>query len=469
MKSHKAAVVAKEREVATRETALAEREAQLALILSEKDREISRLHGLLGQAETQSEQLLRDQRKHFEGVAALREDEIAKSVQQHEQALLAWWTTREQEIRAEMVKEVEDKVKWVQKREEELEAEQGKVDEARRDLEMRLKAVEDKAAGEDKGSDYVMQTAQLLIASAIERKDKIPLEEVKNLLAPLAQMAEDSRLRSAQRRSQDFSFMDTASTLETPISRPVKLEVPFSAMKGVILTQTGEPLATPTPTEFAKLFVEPPKVNIEFAKIFDFDDAGENSDAEDEEGDINLPPSPSIRERTGPEMTSLTKSTKDPSHSTTIPPTRLRKPSIQRSSRRAPLQKAVTLPVSASASTHASSSRASKSASSRPGSTDTCTATKTAVPTRGEYDLSDEENLPSPFLKRTERDGTVPGTFRPMKRPSAGNLLRVVAAANNAKQAKHAHCGGVNGNSTRSSVASARQASEEARKVLSRS
>jgi hypothetical protein len=51
------------------------------------------------------------------------------------------------------------------------------------------------------------------------------------------QMAKDSRLHSAQCRSQDFSLMNIIITLETPISHPSKLDVPFSAMKGVILTE----------------------------------------------------------------------------------------------------------------------------------------------------------------------------------------------------------------------------------------
>jgi len=32
--------------------------------------------------------------------------------------------------------------------------------------------------------------------------------------------------------------------------------------KGVILTETDQPLATPTPAELAKFFVKPPKVNV---------------------------------------------------------------------------------------------------------------------------------------------------------------------------------------------------------------
>ncbi|KAG0707824.1 kinase-like domain-containing protein [Suillus ampliporus] len=448
VKSHKVAVVTREREVAAREAALAEREARLTSIVSEKDHETARLHELLRQAEANSEQRLHDVRKRMEEVMALREEELENHVRQRDQELFAWWTAREQEIRAGMMKELEDKVNWVQGREAELEAEQGKLDEARKDLEVRLKAVEEKAAREAK-------------------EDKTPLEEVKNLLAPLARMAEDSRLRSAQRRSQDLSFMNTTITLETPVSRPVKPIVPFSAMKGVVLTETGQPLATPTPAQLAKLFVKSPKVNIEFAKIFDFDEGGDSSDAEDGEGDADLPPSPSKRERTSPEMTSSASSARNPN---TVPPTRLRKPSIRGSVRRAPLRKASTLPASASDPTgFASSSRPSKSTTSRIESTDACTTTKTAPPVPLEYDLSDEENLPSPFLKRTERErAIVPGTFRSTKRSSTGNLLRVVAAANNAKQGKQPRAAGTTGHSTRPSVACARKASEEARKALSR-
>ncbi|KAG2349955.1 kinase-like protein [Suillus weaverae] len=451
VKSHKVAVVTKEREVAAREAALAEREARLASIVSEKDHEIVRLRELLGQAEALSEQRLRDVRKRMEEVMALREEELEQHVRQRDQELFAWWTTREQEIRAGMMKELEDKVNWVRGREEELEAEQGKLDEARQDLEVRMKAVEEKAANEAKG-----------------RKDKTPLEEVKNLLAPLAQMTQDSRLRSAQRRSQDVSFMNTTMTLETPINRTVKPVVPFSAMKGVILTDTGEPLVTPTPAQLVKLFVKSPKVNIEFAKIFDFDEGAESSDAEDGEGYADLPTSPSKRERTSPEMTASASSSRDPN---VVPPSRLRKPSIRGSVRRAPLRRTATLPASASDPTgFASTSRASKSTTSRTESTDDCMTTKTAPAVPVEYDLSDEENLPSPFLKRIERERAIaPGTFRTTKRSGTGNLLRVVAAANNAKQGKQLHAAGMTARGTRPSLAGARKASEDARKALSRS
>jgi hypothetical protein len=42
-----------------------------------------------------------------------------------------------------------------------------------------------------------------------------------------------------------------------------------SAMKVVVLTTSGEPLATPTPAELVKLFIDTSKVGINFAKIFE--------------------------------------------------------------------------------------------------------------------------------------------------------------------------------------------------------
>jgi len=65
------------------------------------------------------------------------------------------------------------------------------------------------------------------------------------------------------------------------------------------------------------------------------------------------------------------------------------------------------------------------------------------------YDLNNEESLPSPFLKKTDRDrlaaisstsgaasvsaGSAPSTgVMRVKRPSSNNLLRAVAAANSA-------------------------------------
>lgn len=86
------------------------------------------------------------------------------------------------------------------------------------------------------------------------------------------------------------------------------------------------------------------------------------------------------------------------------------------------------------------------------------------------YDLEDETNLPSPFLKKVERvsppqSATV--TVK-QKRPSTGNMLRVFAAANNASgRNKCSNGAGVVAGSKTGTVA-ARRAGEEARKALLR-
>ena len=93
-----------------------------------------------------------------------------------------------------------------------------------------------------------------------------------------------------------------------------------------------------------------------------------------------------------------------------------------------------------------------------------------------EYDLADEENLPSPFLKRTIDRAAAARPVRGIvkKRQSGGTTLRAVAAAN--AIGKRASAALVSGNEpqvgaledARPALANARKASEEARKALSR-
>lgn len=258
---------------------------------------------------------------------------------------------------------------------------------------------------------------------------------MKHLLAPLVQITEEHNRTREKRKSQDWP------NVETPISRNSARpsECMPSAMKGVVLTQTGQPLATPTPTELASLFVNSPKVGLDFAKIFDFDSEAEEDGEPEEE---TLPPSPSKRERHSSESSHGSSSTtREPSPaSTTAPPTRLRKPSI-RTSYRPPLRKTCTLPTSSTDRTGFNSQSAGTAVAGVAKSTSSIKTDHGVVSSKpapvtiaqaAEYDLSDEENLPSPFLKRVERERAGPfktGTARP-KRPSTGNLLRAVAAAN---------------------------------------
>lgn len=284
-----------------------------------------------------------------------------------------------------------------------------------------------------------------------------------------------------------------------------------SAMKGVVLTATGEILATPTPAELANLFNDSPKVGLNFAKIFDFgDDEDEDTHLCQPKGTPTLnehhspPPSPTSRKEkekrsrdSGTFMSDPGCSTLMSTASATAPPTRLRRPSI-RSSNRPALNKAATLPSSVSDPTGLSVTSASSSSTihvqPKPlphphlQSTTATVGRVIALPIprshpSPDYDFADEENLPSPFLKRTADRGSVKGSTSvrgDKKRPSSGHSLRAVAAANAAGKRRAAtssltteevaNDSGMPGVlNTRPSVTSARKAGEEARKALSRS
>ncbi|EGN95780.1 hypothetical protein SERLA73DRAFT_76842 [Serpula lacrymans var. lacrymans S7.3] len=480
VKNHKAAIVTKEREIASREAALVEKESRFEALLLEKSNELANLSNLLAQSRAEVDTRIREaitkredelrlavmkREQEVAGAMSRREEEILEAVRKRELEISEAWRAREEQIRTEMIAVVEEKMQWVVKKEEEFEAEQQRLDTVRQDLECRVKALTEDKCTEVKG-----------------RKEKTPLEEVKNLLAPLVHMTEEtSRIRPERVSKQEFP------SLETPNNRNIAKVPPNympSAMKGVVLTTTGQPLETPTPAELATLFVNSPKVGLDFAKIFDFDtDAEEGSDDDHDE-----PPSPSMRERTKSEQSNHTPASEpDPAPAPSIPPTRLRRPSIRRSIQRPPLQKAVTLPSSSSDPTgiKATSRASSKSVNTRSQQSSTSTSNGASVASAqpaspAEYDISDEENLPSPFLKRIERERAVlPGgaTLRTAtsKKPSMGNMLRAVAAANSAANAagRPGSIGKSASKTTTTSIArpsltSARKAAEDARKALSR-
>ena len=478
VKTHKSAVVAKEREIFARETALAEREMKLTALVVEKDAEILRLHNLVSTAQCQLDARIREAigkreeelrvavRKREEEVAAAmarREEEILSAVRQREQEIFDAWRTQEEQIKAEAEEMITERIQWVAAKEADLEAGQIRLDELQKDLKAKLAAL---SSQEVKG-----------------RKEKTPLEEVKNLLAPLVQMTEERGCIREKRITTSYSNMATPTNRN--VAKPMEDYMP-SAMKGVILTQTGQPLATPTPAELANLFVNSPKVGLDFAKIFDFE-----SEAEDDGSESEGEASPTVRERPLSEHSSHSSGStgeSTPGPAPSAPPTRLRKPSI-RGSVQKPSRKA-SLPASASDPTGLTSSsrvRTSKSTKAKSGGEEaTASSNKPLIPVRpAEYDLSDEENLPSPFLRRGERDHrpVLPssGSFK-SKRPSTGNLLRAVAAANSAAAAAGVKPGshvskalGSKASSpslggARPSLTNARKIpSEEARKALSRS
>ncbi|CAL1705864.1 unnamed protein product [Somion occarium] len=477
VKAHKANVQARERDLVARESAMAEKESHLTSALNQKDNEIASLRSLLATAEATHKTKVREAllareeelraivlRKEAELATRLakREEEVVAAVNRREEELKQSWAEWEAKYKAEMTKAVDERMAWVHRCTEEIEAERRRLDGVKMELEAKM---------------HQLEMAHSERKVAYEMKAKTPLEEVKNILAPLARLAESTEATPVRPAKSS-----KGPIFETPMSRSAAchVEPPVSAMKGVILTSTGEALPTPSPAEFAKLFIATPKVNLNFAQIFDFD-----SDVEDGHGDIGAeegyetdtrPPSnKSSNEEYKHDDVENTPTQASASHA--VRPTRLRRPSIRTSGQRPPLEKAVT--VSAVTRAKPRSRQPSPAAIRRiqPG------VNGQGVP---EYDLSDEENLPSPFLRKTDRDRisrtvSVPAshsTSAIARAPrKSGNTLRALAvtnaanAANGTRSSTGTKSAIVRSQSTanvRLSIAKAQRASEEARKALFR-
>ncbi|KAG7100016.1 hypothetical protein E1B28_001803 [Marasmius oreades] len=624
VKSHRANLVSRERELVSREKAVQEREQYLSMVVSQKDAEIASLQQAIAQTQEHQQRAdgvletavreaisKREQElrvlvlKREEEVAtamAKREEEIIASVNKREKELNDAWVAREEQIRKEVeerarwVEEranwVEERASWVETREAELKEAEGWLDGVRTELEEEEKRLEEFRLTVEDDKRKWEETAKNRTTSK-GRTSKPPLEEVKNLLEPLPRLPTDntendatpvtaiakpSRKNNIKPRSP--SPFPGLATPAPPPSRARPLP-PASAMKGIVLTSTGEVLATPAPgpvpftpsppgatitstglpsVDLTKLFVESPKVGLNFGKIFEeqidgsVDDADQEQCTEtlskgwegvrtinpntehdvddDDDDDDSPPPSPSWRKekessRTGSRSwgretssrrigkgresdTDNQKSSGSSNGSTskkqgsalTAPATRLRRPSIRRrgsgallpgsvsdpmnlNNNRSSSQKAVPLPLP-HPHLH-SNSNSSETPKSGASSTRVMQRTNSApVQAAGpEYDHLDDENLPSPFLKRGEKErcqsmnsvgfnsNNPTGTVAGRKRMSNGNnLLRAVAAVNNI--AAHERGGPGPGNATptagasRASVLSARKASEETKKALSR-
>ncbi|CCM06118.1 uncharacterized protein FIBRA_08367 [Fibroporia radiculosa] len=480
VKTHKAALQTRERDLIAREAAAAEQEASLNSKLTAKDEEIASLRTLVASAEgllqtrvreavsRRDEELRALVLKHEEEVAARmarREEEIMEAVRKREEEIARMWAEWESQTREAMGKAVEERMEWVRAQVEDIEQEKERLDGLKVELERKAVTLE---ANERKG-----------VATA-----RTPLEEVKNILAPLARLAE------APDRTPVRAPIQSADVFETP--RPLAMKAtlgnvaPPSAMKGVILTATGEPVATPTPAELAKLFVDTPKIGLNFARIFDFDSEGEEDGYE-----TDTKPSSSRRASAGSDARPQQQDCEDdktPQPSPATKPTRLRRPSIRASSQRPQLD-----PVPSTSARSKEPSRPPSSASSASSSAKSTNAivSKPAP----EYDLSDEENLPSPFLKKQDREAFARTASAPAQpKPTAGarnaprksgstlRAMAVVNAANAANSEKGSlgsgraalrtasvvNIGPGRAANVRPSIAKAHRASEEARKALSR-
>ncbi|KAJ3506182.1 hypothetical protein NLJ89_g7011 [Agrocybe chaxingu] len=492
VKAHRADLTTRERAVIARENAFNEKEQRFADLLSAKDQEITSLKQMLAQMQSEVERtvkaavaareeelrILVTEREAEVGQAmAEREEEVLRAVREREAEICNAWVKHEEEIRKEVeenFKAVEERVEWAAKREVELKEEERKLAERRAEVE-KLEA-----------------NIAAVNAATKGRKEKSPLEEVKNVLEPLSRaihsQATPTQQQPTQRRRNtktdiapppSITTSTTSSatqptqrpanvpppaptsmripSLETPISRPTFAGFipPLSAMKGVVLTSTGETLATPSPAELVSLLNCSPRVGLNFARIFDFEERKADATMTKEKASDVLespspPPSPStrkerdrLRERRAKEKgreaekddedessgssTATTQQQQTPQQ-LAPPPTRIRRPSIRtahRTSRKGTLPASTSEPAVGSSSSSASASSSTHTTTAKPlphphlrpstsASNLNVLARAASLPIlpitvprshpSPEYDFADEENLPSPFLRKVEKN-----------------------------------------------------------------
>ncbi|KAF8812021.1 Pkinase-domain-containing protein, partial [Phlegmacium glaucopus] len=443
VKGHRSTLASKEREILSREQAIVEREQHV----SQQELEMSVKQAII-RREEELRVLICQREEEVALAMAQREEEIMEAVRNREEQLSNAWAMREAEIRKEVEESlgsVEERIQWVVNRENDLMMEETRLNEVREELEEKIRKI-------DEGVIKV-------------RKEKNPLEEVKNRLGPMNRTTQETPIQHLRRKCASQPTPKLTSTtmipsLQTPISRPAYIDFMPSAMKGVVLTSTGETLATPSQAEL----------------IFDFEGGNlegmPSRERQDDEEEANSPPPIPSSRKTGKEQK---KEREEPSESLLSP-----------------------IWFFWVVDDH-----------------------HVATP---EYDLNDEENLPSPFLKKNEKSSShakAVGAIGPMmnlvpastststststtssasrgkRRPSSGLLLRAVAAANNVGRrgttsststivspvldngdSQIEYAPSVNAGVTpdnqdgggipRPSLASARKASEEARKALLR-
>ncbi|KAJ7043564.1 kinase-like domain-containing protein [Mycena alexandri] len=490
VKSHRDALTAKERELASRESTLNDKESQITEMIQQRDVQIHLLQSQLHECQSQ----LHQAQLHMHSQPSM--DEIHAAVKQREEELRVLVLKREEEVSRSMQRREDEIMEAVRRREAEVLDAWGKREEVLREefravltgeLEARERMYEEREgevlrreAGVKEEEERLATVRELLeekVKSMDEKppggkKDRSPLDEVQNILSRAAYQDTPKVAAPPRSSTRSASPFPAIGQLSTPLPRTTnKLKELFSqpsAMKGVVLTTTGEVLATPSPAELAGMFDlsrrfedevgASPKVGLNFAQKTGrrLRDSPVNSEGEVEDDDGESEPTASATSsRRISQARSRNRESKleGSTSSATAPPTRLRRPSIRTSGRRPTLPTSISDPTGLGASTPEGTGSQSKSrpkplphphlgsTSSQPIPPQAARSSTAPLPrplAAPEYDLNDEENLPSPFLKRTDRNAAAAGSAvgsgsakRTLsKRPSSGNFLRVVAAAN---------------------------------------
>ncbi|KAF8624335.1 hypothetical protein AX17_007163 [Amanita inopinata Kibby_2008] len=155
VKTHKAVMVGREREILARESALLEKEKQLSALIAQRDAEIASMQKLVAQVQEQTKRqrytqqevelaiksavsrreeelrvLVMRREEEVKTAMTRREEEIMDAVRKRETEVCEAWARREAEIMKEVevrVWEMEERIDRIKKREEELRVEEARL------------------------------------------------------------------------------------------------------------------------------------------------------------------------------------------------------------------------------------------------------------------------------------------------------------------------------------------------------
>ncbi len=298
--------------------------------------------------------------KREEEVAASmtkREEEIMEAVRRREEEVCEAWVKRENCHRL-----VQEQAEWVNQREVELKDEEARLEEMREELEADIQRAE-QSIMKGNVSLSICVHPLTIIHFVLSTKKQESFGGGQEHLDSRSTQAKPQRRQKAdvQPLPTQLPTPIRIMALETFITRPTYTNYFPSAMKGAVLTTTGETLSTPLPSELAKFFDVSPKVGLNFAKIFDFDENEKRAEKHPEAvADHSPPPSPSPRKEREKEKAKEKDQDKDdvyesntstPTTSTTQEgpqPTRIRRPSIRSSTRADTNGHSTSLPTSVS-------------------------------------------------------------------------------------------------------------------------
>jgi NIMA (never in mitosis gene a)-related kinase len=442
-----ASVQAREAEVVL---AVQSREAELSAAWSELESRARDLEARAGELE--------EARKVF----AERAEEVGEAERELEERV------RELDGVEEGVEEgrrqFEEGVEWVRSRVDELRQEEERLAKLGREVEERERKLRREASRARSSLEEVQVQHQPIPSSAQPAspysKARALLSSPPSILSPLPAPKSDAlaRLRSIAASHKPNASKDPLpsstslaipvpaspspfpaltkplAALRTPLPAkltskfaisPATATAPMSAMKGVVLTATGEALATPLPglggkLEFGRVFDSPSvvKTSVHLA----FKENGDDTEDEDGEDGDNHPAhedTPSRKPMAQAQRRSLVPKSssgalpamgkghvarKSAGTSVEAPSgagTKLKRPSVGQL-KDSPLPSSKSNPTLPLRSTTASLGVAAKRRPSAKANAVTASAPSVQL-----YDPEDEENLPSPFLRKVERRGLV--------------------------------------------------------------